>query len=167
MWPLLTKVFFDWQNLAKHFFQIFKIQNINEFGGFLPPKVRGKSNKNRQTSIFEFQSISKSREGLLNFCNSYMVYGHFWLHLPRDDHLPTSSYGSSPLWLKFKFTASDPQYFLYSHILWEILNTYMRLEIFTRLCFGEILMGGSWALVSSLSLYAVEIVFNPCLHFKN
>jgi hypothetical protein len=43
----------------------------------------------------------------------------------------------------------------------------MRLEIFTRLCFGEILMGGSWALVSSLSLYAVEIVFNPCLHFKN
>ncbi len=67
--------------------------------------MRGRNNKNRQTSIFEFQFIAKSREGLLKFCNSYMVYGHFWLHLPRDDHLPTSSYGSSPLSLKFKFTS--------------------------------------------------------------
>jgi hypothetical protein len=73
--------------LAYKNFQIFKIQNINDFGGFLSPKVRGGNNKNRQTSIFEFQFITKSREGLLKYCNSYMVYGHFWLHLPRDDHL--------------------------------------------------------------------------------
>jgi hypothetical protein len=80
-------------------FSNFKIQKINDLGGFQSPKVRGKSNKNRQTFIFEFQCIAKSREGLL-FNIWFMVI--FLLHLPRDDHLPTSSYGSSPLWLNFE-----------------------------------------------------------------
>jgi hypothetical protein len=65
MLPLLTKVFFFGQKLAQKICQIIKIQKKSDFGGFQSPEVRGKSNKNRQTSIFEFQCIAKSREGLL------------------------------------------------------------------------------------------------------
>jgi len=80
----------------KRFFKLCKIQKISDFGGFQSPEVRGESNKNRQSSIFEFQFTAKSREKLLiNIW--FMVI--FWLHLPKDDHLP---YGSSPLWLNFE-----------------------------------------------------------------
>jgi hypothetical protein len=65
MWPLLTKVFFWDKNWPKRFVKLSKFKKKSDFGGFQSPEVRGKSNKNRQTSIFEFQCIAKSREGLL------------------------------------------------------------------------------------------------------
>jgi len=57
---LLTKIW------PKRFFKLSKIQKISDFGGFQSPEVRGGSNKNRQSSIFEFQFIAKSREKLFN-----------------------------------------------------------------------------------------------------
>jgi hypothetical protein len=78
--PSHQSFFFIDKNLAKKIYQIIKNSKKSDFGGFQSPEVRGESNKNRQSSIFEFQFIAKSREKLLiNIW--FMVI--FWLHLPK------------------------------------------------------------------------------------
>jgi hypothetical protein len=64
--PSHQSFFFIEKIWPKIFFKLSKIQKISDFGGFQSPEVRGGSNKNRQSSIFEFQFIAKSREKLFN-----------------------------------------------------------------------------------------------------
>jgi hypothetical protein len=69
----------------------FKFQNSkkSDSGGFESPKVRGGNNKNRQTSIFKFQCIAKSREGLLTNIWFMVIFGYIFQGMIIFPHLPT------------------------------------------------------------------------------
>jgi hypothetical protein len=67
---ILGMFFFNWKILKVKWFWKFSIS---------------KSEGEKILKIARFLCLTKIIEGLLKFCNSYTIYSHIWLHLPRDD----------------------------------------------------------------------------------
>jgi hypothetical protein len=44
-----------------------------------------RSEKKEKNPTFGFQWVAKHIEGLLKTYNSYLVYSHIWLNLPKED----------------------------------------------------------------------------------